>query len=309
MQNIAPNIEAISGTKVAAGVKRVRIVRQLTLIIPAIVLFLLVLAAIFADLSWLGLPDVRLAPYDPVKISMSERFLPPFWAEEGSTAHILGTDNIGRDILSRVIYGSRISLSVSLLVIVITAGVGTVLGIIAGYLGGRTDGFLMRVTDVSLSFPPILLALLLAATMGPGYWTIVLALSILGWAPYARLIRGEALRLREEDFVGQARIIGASPIRIMVRHVFPNIINPLIIMMTLSVGMVILTEAALSYLGAGIPPPNPSWGNMVNDGRSYIDTAWWISTFPGVAIGLVVLSGNFMGDWLRDTMDPRLRQL
>jgi peptide/nickel transport system permease protein len=309
MQSIAPNIEAITGTKVAASVKRVHIARQLTLIIPAIVLFLLVLAAIFADLSWLGLPDVRLAPYDPVKISMPERFLPPFWAEGGSTEHLLGTDNIGRDILSRVIYGSRISLSVSLLVIVITAGVGTVLGIIAGYLGGRTDGFLMRVTDVSLSFPPILLALLLAATMGPGYWTVVLALSILGWAPYARLIRGEALKLREEDFVGQARVIGASPIRIMIRHIFPNIINPLIIMMTLSVGMVILTEAALSYLGAGIPPPNPSWGNMVNDGRSFIDTAWWIATFPGIAIGLVVLSGNFMGDWLRDTMDPRLRQL
>jgi peptide/nickel transport system permease protein len=309
MQSIAPNIEAITGTKVAAGIRRVHIVRQLTLIIPAIVLFLLVLAAIFADLSWLGLPDVGLAPYDPVKISMSERFLPPFWAEEGSTAHILGTDNIGRDILSRVIYGSRISLSVSLLVIVITAGVGTVLGIIAGYLGGRTDGFLMRVTDVSLSFPPILIALLLAATMGPGYWTVVLALSILGWAPYARLIRGEALRLREEDFVGQARVIGASPFRIMLKHIFPNIINPLIIMMTLSVGMVILTEAALSYLGAGIPPPNPSWGNMVNDGRNFIDNAWWISTFPGIAIGLVVLSGNFMGDWLRDKLDPRLRQL
>jgi peptide/nickel transport system permease protein len=294
------NIEAATGKRIYTGVRRVHITRQLTLVIPAVILILLVLSAIFAD--W-------LAPYDPIKTAMKERLLPPFWAEEGSTAHILGTDSIGRDILSRVIHGARISLSVSVLVIVITSSIGTVLGILAGYLGGRTDGFLMRVTDVSLSFPPILIALLLAASIGPGYWTVVLALSILGWAPYSRLIRGEALRLREADFVAQARIIGSSPVRTMFRHIFPNIINPLIVMMTLSVGMVILTEAVLSYLGAGIPPPNPSWGAMVNDGRSLIDTAWWISLFPGVAIGLVVLSGNFLGDWLRDTLDPRLRQI
>jgi peptide/nickel transport system permease protein len=227
----------------------------------------------------------------------------------GSTAHLLGTDHLGRDILSRVIYGSRISLSISLLVIFITASIGTILGIISGYLGGYTDNVLMRVTDVSLSFPAILIAILLAVSMGPGYRTVVLALSILGWAPYARLIRGEALRLRQADFVQQARVIGTSPMRIMVRHIFPNIINPLIVMITLSVGMVILTEAALSYLGAGIPPPNPSWGAMVNDGRNLIDSAWWISLFPGIAIGLVVLSGNFLGDWIRDKTDPRLRQI
>jgi peptide/nickel transport system permease protein len=297
------------GKNIEAGIRRVHVIRMLTLVIPLAILIMLVIAAIAADLSWLGLPDVGLAPYDPVKISMKDRYLPPFWAEDGSTAHLLGTDNLGRDILSRTIYGARISLSISMLVIVITAGIGAVLGIIAGYLGGRTDNFLMRVTDVSLSFPAILIALLLAASIGPGYWTVVIALSILGWAPYARLIRGEALRLREEDFVAQARIIGASPYRIMLRHIFPNIINPLIIMMTLSIGMIILTEAALSYLGAGIPPPEPSWGAMVNEGRNYLDTAWWISTFPGIAIGLVVLSGNFFGDWLRDKMDPRLRQI
>lgn len=294
---------------VVSGIRRIRIVRQLTLIIPVAILLLLVVTAIFADLSWLGLPDVGLAPYDPVKTAMSERFLPPFWAEGGTTAHPLGTDNIGRDILSRVIYGARISLSISLLVIIINSSIGAILGIMAGYIGGNTDNFLMRITDVSLSFPAILIALLLAATIGPGYWTVVLALSILGWAPYSRLIRGEALRLREEGFVAQARIIGTSSARTMVRHIFPNIINPLIVMMTLSIGMVILTEAALSYLGAGIPPPNPSWGSMVNDGRDYLDSAWWISTFPGIAIGLVVMSGNFFGDWLRDKMDPRLRQL
>jgi peptide/nickel transport system permease protein len=294
------NIGAVTGARAEDGVRRVRIFRQPTLVIPSVILLLLVLTAIFAP--W-------LAPYDPIKTSMRERLLPPFFIEGGSTAHLLGTDSIGRDVLSRVIHGARVSLSVSLLVIAITASIGTILGIIAGYLGGRTDNVLMRVTDVSLSFPAILIAILLAVSIGPGFWTVVLALSILGWAPYARLIRGESLKLREADFVAQARVIGTSPIRIMVRHVFPNIINPLIVIMTLSIGMVILTEAALSYLGAGIPPPTPSWGSMVNDGRNLIDTAWWISLFPGIAIGLVVLSGNFLGDWIRDKIDPRLRRL
>jgi peptide/nickel transport system permease protein len=167
----------------------------------------------------------------------------------------------------------------------------------------------MRITDVCLSFPAILIAMLLAVSLGPSFTTVVLAISILGWAPYARLIRGEALRLREADFVSQARINGCSPFRIMLKHIFPNIVNPLIVIATMSVGMVILMEAALSYLGAGIPPPTASWGSMVSDGRNDIDTAWWISTFPGLAIGLVVLSGNFLGDWIRDKLDPRLRQL
>jgi peptide/nickel transport system permease protein len=294
------NIEAMTGPKGKGSIRRGRIITQLTLVIPAAVLLLLVLTAIFAPL---------LAPYNPIKVSLPDRLMPPFFVEGGSTAHILGTDLIGRDILSRVIYGARISLSISLLVILITASIGTVLGIIAGYRGGRTDAFLMRATDISLAFPAILIALLLAASLGPGYWTVVLAISILGWAPYARLIRGEALKLREADFVAQARIIGTSPARIMVRHIFPNVLNPLVVMVTLSVGFVILTEAALSYLGAGIPPPTASWGNMVSDGRNLLDSAWWISLFPGIAIGLVVLSGNFLGDWIRDKMDPRLRRL
>ena len=286
--------------KLESSARPKRIFFQMTFVIPAAVLLILVLAAIFAPL---------LAPYPPDQISMPDRLMPPFFMEGGSTDHLLGTDLIGRDILSRVIYGAQISLSVALIVILITSSIGTMLGIISGYTGGRTDAFLMRITDISLAFPPILIALLLAAILGPGFWTVVLALSFLGWAPYARLIRGEALKLREADFVAQARIIGTSPIRIMGRHIFPNIINPLIIMVTLSVGMVILTEAILSYLGAGIPRETVSWGNMVNDGRNLIDITWWISLFPGIAIGLVVMSGNFMGDWLRDTLDPRLRQI
>jgi peptide/nickel transport system permease protein len=237
-----------------------------------------------------------------------ERLKPPVFAG-GSEAHLLGTDKLGRDVLSRIIFGARVSLSVSLLVILITSTIGTTLGILGGYLGGWVDGLLMRITDISLAFPGILIALLLAVTLGPSFTTVVLAVSLLGWAPYARLIRGEVLKLRTADFVLQARIIGCSPRRIMATHIFPNIVNPLLILATLSVGLVILVESALSYLGAGIPPPIATWGSMVADGRGLIDTAWWISFFPGLAIGMVVLSGNFLGDWVRDRLDPRLRQI
>jgi len=260
---------------------------------------LLVLAAIFAQ---------QIAPYDPLQTSLTARLQPPAFAG-GTPAHLLGTDKLGRDVLSRIIFGARVSLSASLLVILITGTIGTALGILGGYLGGWVDSLLMRITDISLAFPFILVGFLLAVTLGPSFTTVVLAISLLGWAPYARLIRGEVLKLRTADFVLQARIIGCSPLRIMATHIFPNIVNPLLILATLSVGLIILVESALSYLGAGIPPPTATWGSMVSDGRGLIDTAWWISFFPGLAIGLVVLSGNFLGDWLRDRLDPRLRQL
>ncbi len=272
---------------------------QLNFLLPVIILVLMVFAGIFAG---------QIAPYDPLQTSLSQRLQPPAFAG-GSSAHLLGTDKLGRDILSRIIWGARVSLSVAGLVILITATVGTILGIVGGYLGGLWDSFLMRVTDISLAFPAILIALLLAVTMGPGFWTVVLAISLLGWAPYARLIRGEVLKLRNADFVLQARIIGCSPLRIMLTHIFPNVLNTLLVLSTLFVGLVILTESALSYLGAGIPPPTASWGSMIADGHSLIDTAWWISLFPGIAIGLVSLSGNYLGDWLRDRLDPRLRQI
>jgi peptide/nickel transport system permease protein len=277
-----------------------RIVGSLTFYVPVIIMSILVIIAIFAPL---------LAPYDPVKTDMLHRRVPPAFMEGGSTAHLLGTDQLGRDILSRLIYGGRVSLSVSLLVIFITAAVGTILGIASGYLGGRIDGFLMRLTDIAMSFPPLLIAMLLAVGLGPGYLTVVFALSVLGWAAYSRMIRGEAMRLAGSDFVAQARVNGASDLRIMFKHVFPNVINSLVILMTLAVGLMILAESTLSYLGIGIPAPTPSWGSMVADGRNDLDRAWWISTFPGIAIGLVVMSGNFFGDWLRDKLDPRLRQL
>jgi len=277
-----------------------RIIRNLGMILPVAVFAVLIFTAIFADV---------VSPYPYDETSLPERRMPPAWVEGGTTAHLLGTDTLGRDILSRAIYGARVSLSVSLLAIAITAVIGTTLGIFSGYTGGRIDAFIMRVVDVALSFPPLLVAMLLAVSLGPGFFTVVFALSVLGWAGYARIIRGESLRVRNSDFVSQAVINGVSTPRIMLRHIFPNILNILIIGVTLNVGTMILAESAMSYLGIGIPPPMPSWGSMVADGRNDLDRAWWISTFPGILIGLVVLSGNFLGDWLRDKMDPRLRQV
>jgi peptide/nickel transport system permease protein len=292
-----PELVVEAGAKGSA--RRWDIFLQLNFCIPVAVLLLLVAAAIFAQ---------QLSPYDPLQTSLTQRLQPPAFAG-GTVAHVLGTDKLGRDVLSRIIFGARVSLSVSLVVILITSTIGTTLGILGGYLGGFADGLLMRITDIGLAFPFILIGFLLAVTLGPSVTTVVLAISLLGWAPYARLIRGEVLKLRNADFVLQARIIGCSPPRIMLTHIFPNIVNPLLILATLSVGLIILVESALSYLGAGVPPPTATWGSMVSDGRGLIDTAWWISFFPGLAIGMVVLSGNFLGDWLRDRLDPRLRQI
>ena len=285
-----------------------RFLRNLGMILPLAVMGLLVITAIFAP--W-------LAPYSYKLNSLPERRLPPAWVKAdpelnrpgGSMKHVLGTDILGRDILSRVIYGARVSLSVSLLAIAITAILGALLGIAAGYLGGRWDAFIMRICDIAMSFPSLLIAMLLAVSLGPGFMTVVFALSILGWAGYARILRGEALRVAHSEFVDQARVAGASGWRIMLRHIFPNVLNTLLVGVTLSVGGMILAESAMSYLGIGIPAPMPSWGSMVSDGRNDLDRAWWISTFPGILIGLVVMSGNFMGDWLRDKLDPRLRQI
>jgi peptide/nickel transport system permease protein len=269
-------------------------------VIPVIILVVLVFVAIFANV---------ITPYPPNEMSLTDRLTPPFFMSGGSLSHLLGTDNLGRDILSRMFFGARISLSVALLVIAISSVIGTTLGMIAGYLGGRFDALLMRVTDAALAFPALLIALLLGVALGPSFGTVVLALSALGWAPYSRMMRGEVVKLRGEDFVAQARIIGSSTVRIIMKHIFPNVINTLVVLMTMSVGLVILIEASLSFLGAGIPPPTPSWGSMVSDGRNLFAQAWWISLFPSLAIGLVVLSGNFLGDWIRDKMDPKLRQL
>jgi peptide/nickel transport system permease protein len=265
-----------------------------------IVIVTMLFMAIFAPL---------LAPYSPIDQTLRDKLLPPFWLEGGSTKYILGTDAFGRDILSRLIYGARVSLIVAALALTVGGGVGLVIGILAGYMGGIVETILMRLVDAAFTFPAILFALLLAVTMGQGLGTLVIAISLLLWASFARIIRGEVLTLKQRDFVALARVRGCSELRIMLTHILPNVLNTFMVLVTLNIGVVIIAEAALSFLGAGIPPPTPTWGLMVSEGRGRIAEAWWVSLIPGLAITALVLSVNLFGDWLRDRLDPRLRQL
>jgi peptide/nickel transport system permease protein len=266
----------------------------------ALLTLVLVIPAVFAPL---------VAPYDPLRGSLAKRLKPPVWEQGGTIDHPLGTDKVGRDILSRIIYGARVSLAVSLVAIFVGGAIGTTLGLMSGYFGGWVDSVLMRLVDISLSLPTILLALVLVTAVGPSFGTVIGVLVVLLWARYARLVRGETLSIKERDFIARARVAGASHTRIMARYIFPNIVNSLIVLATLQVGYVILLESALSFLGAGLPRPTPAWGLMIADGRELIVTAWWVSMFPGLAIMLTVLSLNLLGDWLRDHLDPKLRNV
>jgi peptide/nickel transport system permease protein len=261
-------------------------------------LIIFVLVAIFGP--W-------ITPHDPLKGSLRARLVPPFWQEGGSMEYLLGTDRLGRDILSRIIAGARISLTVCVLVIAIAGTIGTTIGMIAGYFGGWADRILMRLVDLALSFPVILLALLLGAISGPSFTNIIIVISMVLWSQYARMARGETLKIRNEDYVDLARTSGLSDIKIMWRHILPNIAPALIVVATLQVGVVIVLEASLSFLGVGVPPPAPSWGSMVADGRSYITSAWWLCMVPGLAILLTVMSVNLVGDALADRINPALR--
>jgi peptide/nickel transport system permease protein len=251
----------------------------------------------------------QIAPYNPFKGSLCKRLKPPAWIAGGSTAHLLGTDKMGRDILSRIIHGAQISLVVSLVAILVAGSIGTVLGLISGYFGGRLDTLIMRLVDVSLALPTILLALVLVAAVGSSFGTVITVITVILWARYARQVRGESLSLKTHDFIARARVSGASHVRIMVRYIFPNVVNTLVVLATLQVGAVILLESTLSFLGAGIPRPTPAWGVMIADGRELIVTAWWVALFPGLAIMLTVLSLNLLGDWLRDHLDPKLKHV
>jgi peptide/nickel transport system permease protein len=250
-----------------------------------------------------------LSPADPHEQSLRNRFKPPAWEESGSWKHPLGTDRLGRDMLSRVIWGSRVSLAAGVVTVLVASAFGAAVGLVAGYYGGRVDAALMRVTDATMSFPVILLALILAVTVGPSFGNVVLAIAVILWARYARVIRGQVLTLMHLDFIAQARLAGAGAWRIITRHLFPNTLNTLVVLVTLQIGYVIIVEASLSFLGAGIPPPTPTWGSMVAEGLTFVERAWWISVCPGVAMMVVVLSFNLVGDWIRDALDPRLRQL
>ncbi|MFC1987456.1 ABC transporter permease [Chloroflexota bacterium] len=267
---------------------------------PIIIMGAIVFAAIFADL---------IAPHSPVEGFLTDVLRPPFWMAGGSLEYPLGTDRLGKDIFSRILFGARISLIVSLVAIFIGGSIGTLLGIFAGYFGGWVDNFVMRIVDIFLAMPLILIALIGGAILGPSFHVIIILLSLFIWSRYARQIRGEVLSIKERDFIALARVAGCSNFRIMLVHILPNVTNTLIVVATLQVGMVILLESSLTFLGVGIPPPTPAWGFMVADGRSLLTSAWWISVFPGIAILLTVLSLNLAGDWLRDTLDPKLRQL
>jgi peptide/nickel transport system permease protein len=277
-----------------------RRVRRYPLVPIGMLTFLLVIPAALAP---------QVAPHDPLKGSLAKRLKAPAWQAGGSMEHPLGTDKLGRDILSRIIHGARVSLAVSLVAILVGGAIGTVLGLMSGYFGRWVDSLIMRLVDISLSLPTILLALVLVAAVGPSFGTVIAVLVVLLWARYARLVRAETLGIKERDFIARARVAGASHTRIMARYIFPNVVNSLVVLATLQVGYVILLESALSFLGAGLPRPTPAWGLMIADGRELIVTAWWVSMFPGLAIMLTVLALNLLGDWLRDHLDPKLRHV
>ena len=270
-------------------------------VIPTLILVVIGLVAIFADV---------LAPHNPEVGSLAARFRPPFWQTGGSTQYLLGTDQLGRDVLSRLIFGARVSVVVGFTAVIFAGVVGTALGIVSGYLGGWVDQVIMRLTDTWLALPALTFAIFLAAIVGPSMWNIVIILGLTYWTRYARVIRGEVLSLKEREFVRLAIVAGCSKWTIMRRHILPNIINSAIELGTLMQGVDIITEATLSFLGVGVPPPQPAWGLMLSDGKQGLMVGrWWLTMFPGCCIMLMVLSANLLGDWLRVKLDPQLRQL
>ncbi len=268
--------------------------------VPLVIVGALLLCALLAPL---------VSPHSPLEGSLGDRLAPPMGMEGAKPGHFLGTDRHGRDTLSRLIHGARISLSVSVVGIALTGTLGAFVGLLAGFLGGWTDTLLMRLVDVSLSLPGILIAVLLSVVFEPSFGNVIIVVVFLLWPSYARLVRGETLALKHQEFVALARIAGCSNLTIMFRHIVPNLVPSILVLATLHVGYVIVLEAALSFLGVGLPPPTPSWGVMVADGRGLIEQAWWISILPGIAILVTVLSLNILGDWVRDRLDPKLRQV
>ncbi|HEX2275720.1 MAG TPA: ABC transporter permease [Candidatus Tectomicrobia bacterium] len=264
-----------------------------------LILLGLVVTAVFAP---------QVAPHNPTRERLIDRLLPPAWAEDGGWQYVLGTDHLGRDLLSRIIYGSRVSLVVGFTAVVIGGVLGTALGVIAGFFGGPSDEIIMALADMQLAFPTILLAIAIIAVLGPSFSNLVFVIGVSGWVTYARVARGQVLSLREKEFVEAIRAQGGSRLRIIWRHILPNTLAPLIVVATLDLARTIILESTLSFLALGIQPPTPSWGGMLSDGREYLLSAWWIATFPGLALMLTALSFNRLGDWLRDRTDPRLRR-
>jgi peptide/nickel transport system permease protein len=270
-------------------------------LVPIAILSFIALVAIFADF---------IAPHDPQVGVLGARFKPPFWQTGGSTEYLLGTDHLGRDVLSRLIFGARVSMYVGFMAVIFAGTVGTLLGIVSGYLGKWVDQVIMRITDTWLALPALMFAIFLAAVIGPSETNIIIILGLVFWTRYARVIRGEVLSLKERDFVRLAIVAGCSKRTIMLRHMLPNVLNSAIVLATLMLGQVIIAEATLSFLGVGVPPPKPAWGLMLADGKKGMMAGyWWLTVLPGSCIMLMVLSANLLGDWLRVKLDPQLRQL
>jgi len=261
--------------------------------LSAAALGLILLAAVFAE---------RLAPYGPNEQDILKRLQPP-----GTPGHVLGTDEVGRDILSRLIHGARISLLIGVIAVGVSCPLGVLVGLVAGYAGRRTDDVLMHITDIQLAIPTILLAIAVVAVLGPGLPNVIITLSVTGWTLYARLVRGQTMTVKTRDFVQAARANGAGDTRIVLRHVLPNVFSPVIVVAVFAVANMIVLEATLSFLGLGVEPSVVTWGRMLNGGRLYLSTAWWLTAFPGLAIFVTVLAVNLLGDHLRDWLDPRLR--
>lgn len=276
-----------------------KLVRSPVGLTGAIILLVVLSAAILAPM---------LAPYDPNLKDPRLRLKPPVWVEGGVKGHLLGTDTLGRDILSRVIYGARVSVSVGISAVLVSGLIGVSLGLMTGYFGGVLDSALMRFTDAFQAIPTLLLTLLVVGIVGPGLWTLIGVLGVTRWVRYARVVRGETLAVREREYVQAARALGQTNFWILLRHIMPNVRGSIIVLGTLNVAAVILAESNLSFLGLGVPPTTPTWGGILADGRNYLTNAWWVATFPGIAISLTVLGIAFLGDWLRDHFDPRLRR-
>ncbi|MCL0042293.1 nickel ABC transporter permease subunit NikC [Thermodesulfovibrionales bacterium] len=258
-------------------------------------------AGIILVLIFIAVLAPFIAPHDPIEQNLEHRLLSP------NTKYLLGTDNLGRCILSRLIHGTSVSLQIGIMVVGIAAFVGVTLGLVAGYRGGLIDELIMRIVDILLAFPGIILALVIAGILGPSLFNVMLALAVVGWTSYARVVRGAVLSVKEKEFVEAAQALGAGEARIMFRHILPNVMAPVIVMATLGMAHVILAAAALGFLGLGAQPPTPEWGSMLNDGRAFMRTAPHLTIFPGLAIMVTVLAFNFLGDGLRDALDPRLK--
>jgi peptide/nickel transport system permease protein len=279
---------------------RTRMVRSLrqrpTRGIGLVILLVIVLMAVFAPL---------ITPQAPEETSFALRFKPPFWMEGNVSPHFLGTDQLGRDIWTRIVYGARVSLVIGLLAMLVAGPLGVFLGLISGYRGGGTDTVVMRIADAQLSIPAILLAIVIIAVLGRNLLILIVVLGITKWVEYARVSRAEVLHLKESDFVLASTVVGAKSNRLVFRHILPNVMTPIIVLASFSVAEMILAEAALSFLGLGVQPPTPSWGSMIADGRDYLSNAWWVATWPGIAILITVLAINFVGDWLTEVLHPR----